>query len=155
MLRLREKRGVHRGYVKARHTVELESACVDFYHFFSFSAKKAIYRASEICGQFNNQYLEPEHALYSILNLRSCSAVQVLHQPELEVNLPKLTYAVEAYLYEHAGNYTGNAVFSQRTIQLLDNAYKEVKRLHHREIGTTHLLIALAQDKSTFLRKDF
>jgi ATP-dependent Clp protease ATP-binding subunit ClpC len=126
---------------------------MDFYNFFSFSAKKAIYRASEICGQFNNQYLEPEHAFYSILNLRSCSAVQVLHQ--LGVNLPKLTYSLEAYLYEHAGSYKGNAVFSQRTIQLLDTAYKEVKRLHHREIGTTHLLIALAQDRSAFLKTLF
>ena len=126
---------------------------MDFYNFFSFSAKKAIFRASEICAQFNNQYLEPEHIFYSILNLRSCSAVQVLHQ--LNVNLPKLTYSLEAYLYEHAGTYKGSASFSQRTIALLDLSYKEVKRLHHREIGTTHLLIALAQEKSSFLRSLF
>jgi len=126
---------------------------MDFYNFFSFSAKKAIYRASEICGQFNNQYLEPEHTFYSILNLRSCSAVQVLHQ--MGVNLPKLTYSIEAFLYEHAGTYKGNAVFSQRMITLLDTAYKEVKRLHHKEIGTTHLLIALSQDRSVFLKTLF
>ena len=53
---------------------------MDFYQFFSFSAKKAIYRANETCAQFSNQFLEPEHVFYSILNLRSCSAVQVLHQ---------------------------------------------------------------------------
>jgi len=126
---------------------------MDFYNFFSFSAKKAIYRASEICGQFNNQYLEPEHVLYSLLNLRSCSAMQVLHT--LGINLPKFTYPVEAYLYEHAGSFKGNAVFSQRTITLLDASYKEVKRLHHREIGTTHLLIGLAQDRSAFLHNLF
>lgn len=125
----------------------------DFYNFFSFSAKKAIYRASELCQQFSNQYLEPEHILYSVLNLRSCGAVQVLHQ--IGANLPKLTYSLEAYLYEHAGNYKGNALFSQRTIGLLDLAYREVKRLHHREIGTTHLLIALAQDRSTFMKDLF
>ena len=122
---------------------------MDFYNFFSFSAKKAIYRASEICQQFNNQYLEPEHIFYSILNLRSCSAVQVLHQ--LNVNLPKLTYTLEAYLYEHAGSYKGSAQFSKRTINLLDSSFAEVKRLHHREIGTTHLLIALAQERGSFL----
>ncbi|MCC7477060.1 ATP-dependent Clp protease ATP-binding subunit [bacterium] len=126
---------------------------MDFYNFFSFSAKKAIYRASEICSQFNNQFLEPEHIFYSILNLRSCSAVQVLHQ--LGVNLPKLSYSLEAYLYEHAGSFKGNAVFSQRTISLLDLSYKEVKRLHHREIGTTHLLVALSQERSPFLRQLF
>ena len=126
---------------------------MDFYNFFSFSAKKAIYRASEICSQFNNQFLEPEHIFYSILNLRSCSAVQVLHQ--LGVNLPKLSYSLEAYLYEHAGSFKGNAVFSQRTIALLDLSYKEVKRLHHREIGTTHLLVALSQERSPFLRQLF
>jgi ATP-dependent Clp protease ATP-binding subunit ClpA len=126
---------------------------MDFYNFFSFSAKKAIYRASEICGQFNNKYLEPEHIFYSIFNLRSCSASQVLHQ--LGVPLPKLTYSLEAYLYEHAGTYKGNAVFNQRTITLLDAAHKEVKRLHHKEIGTSHLLIALSQDRSVFLKSLF
>jgi ATP-dependent Clp protease ATP-binding subunit ClpC len=126
---------------------------MDFYNFFSFSAKKAIYRASEICAQFNNQYLEPEHIFYSILNLRSCSAVQVLHQ--LNVNLPKLTYSLEAYLYEHAGSYKGSASFSTRTLALLDMSFKEVKRLHHREIGTTHLLVGLSQERSVFLRNLF
>ena len=126
---------------------------MDFYNLFSFSAKKAIYRASEVCAQFHNQYLEPEHIFFSILNLRSCSAVQVLHQ--LSVNLPKLTYSLEAYLYEHTGSYKGQASFSARTLALLDNSFKEVKRLHHREIGTTHVLIALAQDRSSFMRQCF
>ncbi|MCC7477059.1 hypothetical protein IT575_01255 [bacterium] len=124
---------------------------MDFYSFFSFSAKKAVYRASEVCSQFNNQFLEPEHVFHSVLNQRSCSAVQVLHT--LDVNLPKLAYSLEAYLYEHSGDFKGSAVFSQRTIAMLELAYKEVKRLHHREIGTTHLLLALAQDHSPFLRQ--
>jgi hypothetical protein len=126
---------------------------MDYYDLFSFSAKKAIYRASEICAQFCNQYVEPEHIFYSVLNLRSCSAVQVLHQ--LQVNLPKLTYNLEAHLYEHAGTFKGQPSFSARTLGLLDAAFREVKRLHHREIGTTHLLIALAQERSTFLRSLF
>jgi ATP-dependent Clp protease ATP-binding subunit ClpC len=77
----------------------------------------------------------------------------VLHQ--LGVNLPKLSYSLEAYLYEHAGSFKGQAVFSQRTIALLDSSYKEVRRLHHREIGTTHLLIALSQERSPVLRQLF
>ena len=85
-------------------------------------------RASEIGAQFSNQYVEPEHIFYSILNLRSCSAVQVLHQ--LQINLPKLTYSLEAYLYEHAGSFKGQPSFSARTLGLLDAAFREVKRLH-------------------------
>ena len=126
---------------------------MDFYNFFSFSAKKALYRASEICAQFGNQYLEPEHILYSILNLRSSSAVQVMH--ELSVNMPKITYSMEAYLYEHSGKYSGSASFSTRTLALLDLAFKEVRRHHHREIGTTHLLISLSQERGQFLRSLF
>lgn len=126
---------------------------MDFYNYFSFSAKKALYRASEICAQFNNQYVEPEHIFYSILNLRSCSAVQVMH--ELNVNLPKLTYSLEAHLFEHSGDYKGSASFSTRTLALLDIAFKEVKRLHHREIGTAHLLVALSQEHSQFLHNLF
>lgn len=123
---------------------------MDYYDLFSFSAKKAIYRASEACTQFNNQYVEPEHIFYAILNLRSCSAVQVLHQ--LQVNLPKLTYSLEAHLYENAGSFKGQPSFSARTLGLLDIAFREVKRLHHREIGTVHLLVALAQERNTFTR---
>ncbi|MBN2081592.1 hypothetical protein JW859_05210, partial [bacterium] len=104
---------------------------MDFYQFFSFSAKKAIYRANDTCTQFGNQYLEPEHILYAILNLRSCSAVQVLHQ--LGVNLPKLTHSLAEHLNENSGNFKGQASFSKRTLVMLDISMKEVKRLHHRE----------------------
>ena len=128
---------------------ESEGQSMDFYNFFSFSAKKAIYRASEICRQFNNEFLEPEHIFYSILNLRSCSAVQVLHR--LNVNVPKLTYTIEAHLYEFSGSHKGTAQFSQRTLALLDVSFAEVRRLNHREIGTAHLLIALAQARGTVL----
>jgi ATP-dependent Clp protease ATP-binding subunit ClpC len=124
-----------------------------FYNYFSFSAKKAIYRASEICQQFSNQFVEPEHIFFSILQLRSCSAVQVLQR--LNVNLPKLTYSLEAALYERAGNFKGNNAFSARALALLDSSFREVKKLNHREIGTTHLLIALASERSPALRELF
>jgi ATP-dependent Clp protease ATP-binding subunit ClpC len=124
---------------------------MELYNYFSFSAKKAIYRASEICQNFNNPLVEPEHVFFSILQLRSCSAVQVLNR--LNVNLPKLTYALEASLYERAGNFKGSPQFSARTLALLDTSFREVKRLGHREIGTTHLLIALAQERHPALRQ--
>lgn len=126
---------------------------MDYYSLFSFSAKKAIFRASELCQQYRNQYMDPEHILASILNLQSCSAVQVLN--ELQVNLPKLIIGIEAYLQEHTGSFQSTPQFSNRTIKLLDLSFKEVKRLHHREIGTTHLLIALSEDRSSFINQLF
>jgi ATP-dependent Clp protease ATP-binding subunit ClpA len=127
-----------------------EAGSMELYNYFSFSAKKAIYRASEICQNFNNPLVEPEHVFFSILQLRSCSAVQVLNH--MNVNLPKLTYALEAALYERAGNFKGSPQFSARTLALLDTSFREVKRLGHREIGTSHLLIALAQERHPALR---
>lgn len=124
---------------------------MDYYSLFSMNAKKAIYRASEICTQFNNQSLEPEHIFYSVLNLHSCSAVEVLHK--LGVDLPKLTYSLEAYLYEHSGSFKGQASFSARALALLDSSFKEVRHLQRQEIGTVHLLAALAMDGSPILRK--
>lgn len=124
---------------------------MELYNYFSFSAKKAIYRASEICQNFNNPFVEPEHVLFSILQLRSCSAVQVLNR--LNVNLPKFSYNLEAYLYERASDFKGNPQFSARTLALLDLGFREVKKLGHREIGTSHLLIALAQERHHALRK--
>jgi ATP-dependent Clp protease ATP-binding subunit ClpA len=126
---------------------------MDFSQFFNLSAKKAIYRANATCEQFSNQYLEPEHLFYAILNLRSCSAVQVLHQ--LGVNLPMLAHGLEAYIYEHQGSHKGQASFAKRTIDVFDASMKEVKRLHHSDIGTAHLLIALAQERSSFLQNLF
>jgi hypothetical protein len=124
-----------------------------FYNYFSFSAKKAIFRASEICQQFSNQFVEPEHILFSILQLRSSSAMQVLQR--LNVNLPKLTFSLEAELYSHAGNFKGNNAFSARALALLDSSFREVKKLNHKEIGTTHLLLALASERSPALRELF
>jgi len=121
--------------------------------FFSFSARKLIARSSEVTAEFNNQFIEPEHIFYAMLGLQQCSALAVLNQ--LRVNLPKLQYALENYLYEHHGNYKGSPNFSRRTVDLLDAANQEVKRLRHREIGTTHILAALAQDQSEFLSELF
>ncbi len=129
---------------------------MDFYNFFSFSAKKAVTRSQEVAFQFNNQNVEPEHLLFCINNVRSCSAVQVLH--EMKVNVPKLAYSVEAYLYEKAGNEgvkQEEIQFSQRTIHLLDRAYKIKKEMNHREISTTHLLMALIADDGKFLKALF
>ncbi len=121
--------------------------------FFSFSARKLIAKSNEVCLEFNNQYIEPEHIFYAMLTLQQCSALQVLQQ--LQVNIPKLKYTLENYLYEHHGTYKGSPSFSKRTLDLLDAANREVKRLRHREIGTTHILIALAQDASEFLQQVF
>jgi ATP-dependent Clp protease ATP-binding subunit ClpA len=125
----------------------------NLYNYFSFSAKKAIYRASEVCQQFGNQFVEPEHIFFSMLQLRSCSAVQILQR--LNVNLAKLTYSLEAALYERAGDYKGTSNFSARSLALLDASFREVKKSKHREIGTAHLLIALAQEQHAVLRELF
>lgn len=121
--------------------------------FFSFSARKLIARSNEVAAEFNNQFIEPEHIFYAMLGLQQCSALAVLNQ--LRVNIPKLQYTLENYLYEHHGNYKGSPNFSRRTVDLLDTANREVKRLRHREIGTTHIVIALAQDQSDFIRELF
>ncbi len=121
--------------------------------FFSFSARKLIAKSNEVCLEFNNQFIEPEHIFYAMLALQQCSALQVLQQ--LQVNIPKLQYTLENYLYEHHGSYKGSPNFSRRTLDLLEGANREVKRLRHREIGTTHILVALAQDESEFMQSVF
>jgi ATP-dependent Clp protease ATP-binding subunit ClpA len=118
--------------------------------FFSFSARKLLSKSTEVCTEFQNQYIEPEHIFYAMLSLQQCSALQILNQ--LQVNRPKLAYSLENYLYEHQGNFKDQPSFSRRTLTLLEAANQEVKRLRHREIGTTHVLIALAMDTSEFMR---
>lgn len=121
--------------------------------FFSFSARKLLSKSTEVCAEFHNQYIEPEHILYAMLSLQQCSALQVMGQ--LQVNRPKLAYSLENYLYEHQGSFKDQPNFSRRTLALLEVANQEVKRLRHREIGTTHVLIALAMDTSDFMRDLF
>jgi ATP-dependent Clp protease ATP-binding subunit ClpC len=118
--------------------------------FFSFSARKLISKSTEVCAEFKNQYIEPEHVLYAMLSLQQCSALQILNQ--LQVNRPKLAYSLENYLYEHQGSFKGKPDFSRRTVELLERAHHEVKQMRHREIGTTHVLIALVGDQSAFMR---
>ena len=126
---------------------------MNIFDFFSFSARKLISKSSEVCAEFQNQYIEPEHIFYAMLSLQQCSALQILSH--LQVNRPKLAYSLENYLYEHQGSFKGQPSFSRRTLGVLETANQEVKRLRHREIGTTHILIALAQEPSEFLQELF
>ena len=121
--------------------------------YFSFSAKKAINRAAEYAKQMRQRYVDPEHILFAILKQTSCTAVKVL--TSLNVNIPQLQFKIENHLYKNSGNYKYKPEFSIRTIDLLENAFKEMRRFQHQEIGTTHILIAMAQDRSYFIQALF
>jgi hypothetical protein len=124
---------------------------VDYYNLFNADANRAVFKASEICQQHNNRYLEPEHVLASILELKMCTAIKVLGL--LETNLPKLIYSTETYIKKHAGKHKGTPQFSSRMINLLDAAFKESKHLGHRKIGTVSLLIALVEQKGPLIKE--
>jgi ATP-dependent Clp protease ATP-binding subunit ClpC len=126
---------------------------MDYMQYFSYSAKKAIGKAGEISQQFRHKYVDPEHILYAILQLSNCSAVKVLQLTN--VNVSKMQYSLETFLYQSSTEPSPEPQFSIRTLNLLDYAYKEVTRFGHHEIGTTHVLIALTFDQNYFIKTLF
>ncbi|MEP0813852.1 MAG: ATP-dependent Clp protease ATP-binding subunit [bacterium] len=129
---------------------------MDFLSKFSFPARNAITKAREYCIRFNNTFVEPEHILFAILHQKNSSAMKVLRS--LKVNAAKMTYVLENYLYKNQGSYKHEPTFGRRTINLFDNAYREINRFHHSEIRTIHLLIAMSVERNTtifFLFKEF
>lgn len=129
---------------------------MEFFDRFSAAARTGITKAREYCIRFNNTFVEPEHILFAILSQKNSTAMKVLRS--LKVNHAKMTYVLENHLYKHQGNYKHEPTFGRRTINLFDNAYREINRFQHQEIRTIHLLIAMSVERNTmiyFLFKEF
>ena len=112
---------------------------------FTEKAQQALAGSQKLAARMNQQQIEPEHLLLSLLDQEkglaaailnkagvSVDAITVKAQRELE-SLPRVTGDVEPRL-------------TQRLVKLVDAAETEAKKLKDDYVSVEHLLLAMADD---------
>ena len=112
---------------------------------FTKRAEKAIEIANEIALEFGHNYIGTEHLLYGLLKEGSGVASKVLENQGIE---PSQIEEQIDLLVGRNEEITEDAVvgFTPRTKRVIENAFREAKKLGSDFIGTEHLLIAIMKE---------
>ena len=113
---------------------------------FTNRAEKAIKLANEIAVELGHSYIGTEHLLYGLAEEGSGVASKVL---ELQnVNSDKIIEEIEELIgivEEDSGNIE-TAGFTPRTKRVIENAFREAKKIGSEYIGTEQLLVGIMQE---------
>ena len=114
----------------------------------TIKSQEALQEAQHLAEKYENQQIEPEHLLASILRHDSGIAAPLLKKlgadpgfilSRLETalqKLPKISGAVDIYI-------------SPRTKKVLESSLKEAQRLNDEYVSIEHLLIAIAEERGS------
>ncbi|HEY6906800.1 MAG TPA: AAA family ATPase, partial [Ignavibacteriaceae bacterium] len=109
-------------------------------------AQEIVQTAIEIAQNYNNQVLEPEHLLASIIQEKGSIADSILHKTGGNVNVIRLKInELLEKLPKVSGAGIGNQQMSNQTAKLFDEASEETRNLKDEFISTEHLLLALSK----------
>ncbi len=111
-------------------------------------AQEIVQSAIEIAQNYNNQIVEPEHILASIMQESGNVAESIIKKTGGNFNAVKLKVVqlLEA-LPKVSGSGLGNQQMSQTLAKIFDLASEEAKNLKDEYVSTEHLLLALSNDK--------
>ena len=113
---------------------------------FSDQVKRVMQLAREEAARLGHNYIGTEHLLLGIIREGKNAAVQVLIN--LRLNLDNLKRETEDCVASAGGAMTmGEVPFTPRAKQILEIAANEAKEMKSRDVGTSHLLLALLRDK--------
>ncbi len=116
---------------------------------FTVKGQEAIQSSIEIAQNYNNQIVEPEHILASLLQDNDSVAVAIIQK--VASNADSLRIKIGELLEKKpkvTGAGIGSQQLSQVTAQLLDDSAKESVNLKDEYISTEHILIALAESNN-------
>ena len=111
---------------------------------FTNSAQNAIEFANEIAIELGHKYLGTEHILYGLTKEETGIAKKVL---ELQVvNSENVLEKIEDLIGEDEDKLDATFGFTPRTKRVIENAFREAKKLGSDYIGTEHLLLGLMRE---------
>ena len=115
----------------------------------TLKAQEIVQSAIEIAQNYNNQLIEPEHILASIVQETGNVAESIIKKTGSNFNAVKLkvNQLLES-LPKVSGTGLGNQQMSQNLAKLFDTAAEEARNLKDDYVSTEHLLLALTNDKS-------
>jgi ATP-dependent Clp protease ATP-binding subunit ClpB len=113
---------------------------------FTEKAREALAGAQKLAARLNQQQIEPEHALLSLLDQEKGLAPAILQKAGVSVDA--VTVKLQREL-DKLPKVTGQNVeprLTQRLIKLIDAAESEAKKLNDEYVSVEHLLLAATDD---------
>ncbi len=112
---------------------------------FTKRAEKAIAIANELAIQLGHNYIGTEHLLYGLVKEGAGIASQVLESQNVTPN--KVLEEIEMLIGINEGIVENMIVgFTPRTKRVIENAFREAKKLGSDYIGTEHLIIGIMRE---------
>jgi ATP-dependent Clp protease ATP-binding subunit ClpB len=116
----------------------------------TLKSQEALQTAQEIATSYSNQQIEPIHLLAAMLQDSAGIVPPMLMKIGANVNYlkVKVNESIEA-LPKLSGAGLGSQYISQNTGRVLETALKEATDMGDEYVSTEHILLAMADDKST------
>ena len=112
---------------------------------FTSRAENALEIANELAIELNHNYIGTEHLLYGLIKEGSGVASKVLELQD--VTPEKVLEEIEALIGRGETDITSEMIgFTPRTKRVIENAFKEARKLGSEYIGTEHLLIGIMKE---------
>jgi ATP-dependent Clp protease ATP-binding subunit ClpB len=112
---------------------------------YTIRGQEAIQAAIESAEKNQNQQVEPEHLLASMLEQKEGTLRPILGK--VGANAPTILTEVQAAIAKFPKVSGGQQYFSSRINTIFQNAQKEAEKMQDEYMSTEHLLLALADEK--------
>ena len=115
---------------------------------FTKKAEEAIAIANEIAVKFGHNYIGTEHLLYGLLKEGSGVAGKVLENQNISVE--QIEEQIDILVGKNEEGKIEDIVgFTPRTKRVIENAFREAKRVGTDYIGTEHLLLGIMREQDS------
>ena len=111
---------------------------------FTKKAEKAVEIAEKIAIQLGHNYVGTEHILYGLVKEGTGIASKVLENQNITPDA--VLEKIEELVGIGEQKNTGTMGLTPRTKRVIENAFREAKRLNSEYIGTEHLLIGIMRE---------
>jgi ATP-dependent Clp protease ATP-binding subunit ClpB len=115
---------------------------------FTIKSQELVQNAQSLASQHNNQQIEPEHLLYSMLSEKEGIAVSMFRKlgvsPDAVVQ--ELALAIDKFP-KVSGGGIGDVYISQRTKSVLEAAFAEATKMKDEYVSIEHILLAVSDEK--------
>ena len=116
---------------------------------FTNRAEKALQIANEIATNLGHSYIGTEHLLYGLAKEGNGVASKVLELQEVTPEKIEEEIEVLIGIIDEDIEIIGTAGFTPRTKKVIENAYRDAKKLSSEFIGTEQLLVGIMQESDS------